>query len=386
MSDTWWVSPDELDEHQRRVIGLSPEGSYFVSGPPGSGKTNLLMLKAKEHLRAGRANILFLVFTRTLEEFIASCPAAYRVPADNLKTCQRWQMQLINEYNGKPSTAKEFIDQRRENSAILRKLLHRQGMGKIYDAILLDEAQDYWPDEIKLFASLTDRLFAVGDGRQAIYPHESPIPSLEGICQRLDLPYHYRNGQEICKLADEIGKSWNGYLPLLRDCQYNESAMPSRVLVHQCRDIQAQAKEIEKHLELQLKAYPNELIGVLCPRNAEVSAVYDYLKTTSLAPKIVHQGSDDGFLPFSKTVRICVCTIHSAKGLEFRVAHIAGCDYKCVKGFRELQKKLMYTGVTRAKTRLHLYHSEKMSNPMHSAILASSGSGEKSTIDDLFKD
>ena len=44
--EAWWREQGELDEDQSKVIGLQEEGSFLVVGPPGSGKTNLLLLRA----------------------------------------------------------------------------------------------------------------------------------------------------------------------------------------------------------------------------------------------------------------------------------------------------------------------------------------------------
>ncbi len=47
MEETWWVEEGQLDDDQRKVAELKSKGSYLIKGPPGSGKTNLLLLRAK---------------------------------------------------------------------------------------------------------------------------------------------------------------------------------------------------------------------------------------------------------------------------------------------------------------------------------------------------
>jgi superfamily I DNA/RNA helicase len=44
--DSWWRELGDLNDEQRNVIKLPAEGSFLVNGPPGSGKTNLLLLRA----------------------------------------------------------------------------------------------------------------------------------------------------------------------------------------------------------------------------------------------------------------------------------------------------------------------------------------------------
>ena len=57
MDETWWRSPDQLDPDQQEIVSLPLEGSHLVVGPPGSGKTNLLLLRASYLARAGFPNI-----------------------------------------------------------------------------------------------------------------------------------------------------------------------------------------------------------------------------------------------------------------------------------------------------------------------------------------
>jgi len=49
MNGAWWVGSSELDSDQRTIISLPPDNSVLVTGPPGSGKTNLLLLRANNH-------------------------------------------------------------------------------------------------------------------------------------------------------------------------------------------------------------------------------------------------------------------------------------------------------------------------------------------------
>jgi len=52
---------------------------------------------------------------------------------------------------------------------------------------------------------------------------------------------------------------------------------------------------------------------------------------------------------------IVISTLHSAKGLEFRVLHVAA--FEGIKKFR-MQRNMSFTAVTRAKTILAVYHSD----------------------------
>ncbi len=72
MNETWWVKQEQLDEGQKAVIDLPLDQSHLIVGPPGSGKTNLLLLRGSQLVRSNKPNVLILTFTRTLREFVAS--------------------------------------------------------------------------------------------------------------------------------------------------------------------------------------------------------------------------------------------------------------------------------------------------------------------------
>jgi len=56
MDDTWWRNADEMDDGQKKVIGLPIDKSILVVGRPGSGKTNLLLLRASFLSKANYKN------------------------------------------------------------------------------------------------------------------------------------------------------------------------------------------------------------------------------------------------------------------------------------------------------------------------------------------
>ena len=43
MEETWWTRPEQLDKYQAQVVALPHDSDHLVTGPAGSGKTNLLV-------------------------------------------------------------------------------------------------------------------------------------------------------------------------------------------------------------------------------------------------------------------------------------------------------------------------------------------------------
>jgi len=84
METTWWTQPEELDEAQQEVVALDSDSDHLVLGPPGSGKTNLLVLRAAYLYGAGYQNIAVLTFGRVLREFLVSGSTNYTFPSNKI--------------------------------------------------------------------------------------------------------------------------------------------------------------------------------------------------------------------------------------------------------------------------------------------------------------
>ena len=381
MSVTWWVGQDDLDEDQKAVITLPLDGGKLVVGPPGSGKTNLLLLRANYMYLAGHKDILIIVFTRTLQEFIAMGGETYSFPVTKVQTCRSWQCDLLRQYGVSIEMPEGFEEQRDYLLQQVNNLIDHHGLAKIYDCILLDEAQDYRPDEIRIFEKLAQRLFAVADARQKIYEGPDPFETLqEVIGAPTRLRFHYRNGLKICQLADGIAKDTSTYGRLADTSNYDETSNPSVVEHFRCQDIDDQANRIIHKLDTQLKAYPDDMFGIVCPRREELLQLWSHISESELGPRATLQLGNE-HEPIRPDKPILVSTFHGIKGLEVRSLHMAGCDL--LKKFSH-NRNIAYTVVTRAKTSLSLYHNGDIHGYLEAALASLEPPPELPNLLDVF--
>ncbi len=364
MNSEWWVDLAKLDTDQEGILRLSLGEDHVILGPPGSGKTNLLLLRAN-YVSKVTPNILVVVFGRTLREFLVRGADQYSFGTDKLKTSARCFYDVLREYgHDVPEGDLSFEESRLELVERVR-VLRAELDAPPFDAVFLDEAQDFLPEEVSVFKSLASRFFAVADSRQQLYRGGASLKHLEENCNVHRLRFHYRNGYNICRLADSIGKGMPAYDPTLPTCKYPEEKIPSSFRFHEL-DFDAQVAKIVEQIQIEMKAYPNEMIAIICPKNADLDRMHNAVSQTSIGRFTVKQSSADGYEGFDADTPICLTTMHGCKGLEFRTVHGAMMD--SLRRF-PLQRNMIFTLATRAKTSLTLY-GDPIPPFVKSAILA----------------
>lgn len=368
MTDTWWKDEDDLVPEQAKLLDIDESKNLLIKGPPGSGKTNLLLLRANQLYQGERPNLHIVVFGSLLKQFIQLGGAQYSFPSEKITTHTRLFADIL-QAEGAGFNASDFDMEggRLERANRLEVLVNDGRVGTQFEALLLDEAQDYTPQEIRLLRSLTEVLVATADSRQKVYDVEDCSKELEACTDTIyPLKFHFRNGLAICRVADGIFKGTPGYVPLQQFSNYKEADYPSTFSPKGGLSLDEQVAAMADQIHDQRFAYPNDLIGVLCPRNEELDAISVALAKFGFSDSITRANAK-GFDPSRP---IWLSTLAAAKGLEFRAVHIAGLDY--LSNMRSAQKRLIYTGITRSKTALTLYWHKSIPGYLESAILGAS--------------
>jgi superfamily I DNA/RNA helicase len=365
MTDTWWVKQGQLDPHQKKVFALPISDNHLVKGPPGSGKTNLLLLRGKQLIGSNVPNVVVVVHTRTLQEFIRSGAPKYGIPPGKIVTFRKLATDLLYRVGASITLPSNFEASRDVLVEALQAQIDNGRIQREHSCVLVDEAQDFLPGEMDVLRLLGERFFGVADSRQKIYKGQDSIKKLEKEINTVKLPFHYRNGHRICIVADGLAKVVTDEPTLLETSKYPEAKLESTVEPLPFSTLDEQCDELIARLDTQLKAYPGELIGVACPRGEDLTPVVDRLRNSAFADQLVVQTSDDGYEAFHPEKCICVSKLHSAKGLEFRAFHILAAEG--LKKF-PMQRELTFMGVTRAKTSLCIYHSADLPSYLEGAL------------------
>ena len=140
----WWAKREQLDVHQVALIEDLPlVGSHAVVGPPGSGKTNVLLRRAQFVRMQEMPNVLVLTFTRALTEFVRTgcyAPDGREIfPPALITTLETWLRGLYRSHG--LDLPDNNLPHGERRAALASGAIPLAGSGKVprYDTLFVDE-------------------------------------------------------------------------------------------------------------------------------------------------------------------------------------------------------------------------------------------------------
>ena len=249
-----------------------------------------------------------------------------------------------------------------------------------YTNVIADEFQDFSNPELKFLRALVaegrNDLFLTGDPMQRIYSGRKINFGAAGINVRgvrsRRLKINYRTTEPIKKVAVSVIKgitfedmdggteSMNGYVSLIHGGE-----KPIYKIVGNATDEVTQTVEwVNECINNQINA--ND-ICIAVPSMGLMKELQSYLHTNGIAYKVLKgtskQGASNG---------ISLCTLHSLKGLEFKVVVLIGINERNIpskvtegypftgmdaldkKEFLSSKRSLLYVAITRARQLVYM--------------------------------
>lgn len=249
-----------------------------------------------------------------------------------------------------------------------------------YTNVIADEFQDFSNPELKFLRALVaegrNDLFLTGDPMQRIYSGRKINFGAAGINVRgvrsRRLKINYRTTEPIKKVAVSVIKgitfedmdggteSMNGYVSLIHGGE-----KPIYKIVGNATDEVTQTVEwVNECINNQINA--ND-ICIAAPSMGLMKELQSYLHTNGIAYKVLKgtskQGASNG---------ISLCTLHSLKGLEFKVVVLIGINERNIpskvtegypftgmdaldkKEFLSSKRSLLYVAITRARQLVYM--------------------------------
>ena len=364
-----------LDHHQEAIARKFDGGHRIISGPSGSGKTLVLVHKAAflKQYNPAIKNILFVCYNITLVNYIKRLLADKLVPMgeDGVTVCHFYELceDIIGEEIVFEKEDTEYYEM------VLQEALSKIGDYLMrYDAILVDEGQDFTGDMLKVVTALlnpkTNNLTIAFDDNQNIYCEKTNWKDMGVHAQGRvhKIPCVYRNTIEISEFASRFIRQRSG--------KTDNPKTDQREMFPDFSDFHGPEPEINRFQSFEeITGYVGEKTREIvktenCPYS-EIAVIYAMknpgknLKTplpqmieSTLASKGILSSWVSENYRSKKTYDITtnsvtISTIHSVKGLDHSIVFLIGLDYLEPKAWTEEQiNNLVYVAITRARYRL----------------------------------
>lgn len=176
----WTIGPADLTPDQRRVSQLDTQTHHLVLGPAGSGKTLVLLYRARHLLAQADVpadRLRVLVYTNVLRSYLQSGFATVDLPTDVVQPFFTWVGALAKQLGVKGATAGGSSDYTARLVATLAEI-ERRRLRPWLDAVLVDEGQDLPVEAFRLLARASKHVTVMADYAQTIYDHGAHVSEL----------------------------------------------------------------------------------------------------------------------------------------------------------------------------------------------------------------
>ncbi len=372
-----------LDLDQERTAKSIPEGHRVLKGVAGSGKTLVLSCRAK-YLRKIQPEwkILIVCFNISLCQYIQQLLAVSE-PYTDASGIQVYHYHgLIKALTGANMSRLDSETQEEwENRtcAVLRHAIATGTSTTRYDAILIDEGQDFAVEWLRSLTELldvhSDSLLVCLDPAQNIFGRTATYKSagINVIGKRpITLSKSYRNTSEILSLARRFSKVQDT-LPdpdeepamesLLFPIDVNRHGQQPQIIcgLHAADQIQFILDEIEAHID-SCTANWHDIAVIYTSRfyAGFVERFQTAFQERFSADKLywVSESQKSKMASNLSAPSVKLSTIESVKGLEFRIVFLVGIEMLPRPNCDEAsERKLAYVGLTRAQDLLYVLGS-----------------------------
>ena len=371
-----------LDNHQEAIARRIGGGHSLIMGPSGSGKTLVLVHKAALLKRCDPniRRILFVCYNITLVGYIKRLLSAKKVPLgeDGVEVLHFFELcsKILGQEIAYEKEEPEYYD------LVIQETLSKAPASSVrYDAIVVDEGQDFSDEMVNVVASLlnekTSNLTIALDEGQNIYGRRQGWIGAwaggQGKVHRLSCVY--RCTREISELASRFRRDEGSRT---EEQKGQLEAPPTDV--YECHGPKPDVRAFQDFDEVVsfVAGKIEELVnGGECPCS-EIAILYTMRSAggaggrpvpeilgKALGEKgILHNWVSEDYRSKRSydvtTDTVTLSTIQSAKGFDYSRVFLIGLDlFDPAKGLPDQLKSLAYVAMTRARDELFIPYVRK---------------------------
>jgi DNA helicase IV len=351
---------DDLTEEQDKILRLPDEGRYFVGGPPGTGKTIVLLLRAIA-MNARNNPPVTITYNKLLNNYCIQVLQSKQLDL-SVKTFHSWFCSHFRRnYGNSPPEIKQYSYNWDE---IFERCATNQNLVKSHVPLLIDEGQDLPRNFYRYLSFHFANIMVFADENQMLDEEQNSTKEMIwaelGISNndnhKFMLTINHRNTLEIARVASHFYAGTDAGKPTLPEKRGNQPYLI------QYEDIDHLAERIVRHASL----HPHALVGVITTKNESQDLFRGVLEQKSNAKEIrftCFRSGTDVTVDFN-IPGILLLNQQSVKGLEFTSTLIVDLNQHFVHRTGVAHKMKLYVSTSRAVEKLYLFHNKNEGCPI----------------------
>lgn len=355
---SWLVPRNELTVEQSRAVESSVEQHRLVLGSPGSGKTIVLLHRARhliDNYGIPPERCRLFVFTNALKAYIRAALRDLALPDDCVMTFDAWCGEY---YQARINKRLPWSDGSRDWQAIRRAVWEKTrgltGSDRFLDFVMVDEGQDLDRRDFETLAAVAQHVTVFMDPKQKLYERDAEelgVARALGLRRRnlvlLDAyrcsPYIVQAGASFVRDAEERQQFIEQNPPVKK----GERQLPLLYLAGSADDERANLVEV-----VRTRIDRNERIAILLPTKRHMFGYALALREAGLEAEINQSArkKEDALPPIDfGTPLPKLMPYPSSKGLTFDTVLMPRLNRKFLERIDpERLERWLFVGITRA--------------------------------------
>ncbi|MCC6483728.1 MAG: AAA family ATPase [Armatimonadetes bacterium] len=345
----WLVPFARLTPEQQRAVEQPMDGSRAITGPPGSGKSMVLVHRA-DYLRTKYGlppdSFKLFVYTNALKEYIQADSTLIDLPEDSVCTWDSWCCDYYRDHIGRQlpwnrnDRCPAFTEMR---AAVRSHLLARRLPRPLYEFVLVDEAQDIDAESLSTLTLISRHLMVAMDQKQRLYEEgtdERQVLEALGLKQEnIALINAFRccphvHNAAACFLLDEAERG-----KFLAQ-KYTPTKQSETVVLYKAADYHDESENLIRLVRERVNM--GERVAILVPTNRLAIGNTKGLQEAGIPAEFNKEADHTSDAPK-------VMTYYSAKGLTFNSVFMPYLSWHRFENVPTPPEDLLFVGTTRAQ-------------------------------------
>lgn len=351
--DTWLIPLDFLEGTQKAAVVDLENRKSIIIGPPGSGKTQVLLHRAaflKKRYEVSTKKYQVFVFTNSLKNFLMPELDLLGLDGECISTFDSWCYRFYKKNISKkaPWNKKKGVPDFEKIRMGVFEYLKKMRIKNLFTFLVVDEAQDFSEEVIEIFDILSENIMVAFDPRQQIYENGSSLDSVKRIFKSAKTYYleeGYRCSRSIKDLASALLEKDSEKVAFEREYRRTEGPVEKPLLFFAAN----YEEERERLFDIvKVRMSKGENIGVLFPDNRRSHGFAKGFEEEGIrvivGKKLLFDEKKPKIIPY-----------RGSKGLVFDTVLLP----RLVRGFipkseKAMMKKLLFVAITRARKWVYL--------------------------------